>query len=176
MAERRDESGLYYPDGSFASQQDIRRKILADYLDGGTKRIDKAEIHARTFDEWTNIITRQQDERKELLGIPEHVEVTIQASDIVPMVIFGDVHAGGSEIDYRSFAKDVDLTKKMRAYSITAGDLTDSYFFMPEVGEALIAGDEQILYMQTALKELSKDDHLVAAWSGDHDMWSKDKS
>ena len=170
------EKGIYYPDGSFASRTEIRRKLLADYLEGGSKRVDPVEVKRRDFGKWTEIITRQQSERKELLGIPESVEIEIQTSEPILVGLFGDVHSGGGDVDYDRFARDVDLIKEAKGYSITLGDLTDSFFFMPEVGEQIVSGDEQVLYMQSALDELAKDDRLLAAWSGDHDMWSRDKS
>lgn len=130
----------------------------------------------RDFPRWTEIITRQQQERKELLGIPESVEVQIDTDKPILFVPLGDVHAGGEDINYEAFAKDVDLIREAGGYTATFGDLTDSYFFMPEVGEQIIAGDEQILYMRSALHFLAEGGHLLAGWGGDHDMWAKDKS
>jgi hypothetical protein len=66
--------------------------------------------------------------------------------------------------------KDVNLITEAKGYTITVGDLTDSFFFMPEVGEQIISGDEQVLFAQSALDKLGRDGHLVAAFGGDHDM------
>lgn len=173
----KENEGLYYPDGSYASRTQIRRKLLAEELDGTSRIVGRSDFPApRNFSEWTPIILRQQQERQELLGIPEHVTVEIEASKPFLTALTGDVHAGGADVDYERFARDVDLIKEVGGYSIAVGDLTDSFFFMPEVGEQLVSGDEQVLYMQAALEELASGDRLLAAWGGDHDMWSKDKS
>lgn len=168
--------GLFYPDGSFSTRDEIRRKLLAQKLEGSSRRVREDLPERRDFKKWTEIIIRQQQERQELLGIPESVSVEIETTNPILVALIGDVHAGGSDIDYERFARDVDLIKEVEGYTIAVGDLTDSFFFMPEVGEQLVSGDEQILYMQAALDELAKGDKLLCAWAGDHDMWSKDKS
>lgn len=175
MPERK--SGLFYPDGSFASDGDVRRKLLAQELSGGSRVVRRSDFPSpRNFKEWTSVILRQQKDRKELLGIPEHVSVDIQTTKPILVGLVGDVHAGGAEVDYQRFANDVNDIKSVGGYTITVGDLTDSFFFMPEVGEQIISGDEQVLYMQSALEHLADRNKLLAAWGGDHDMWSKDKS
>lgn len=171
------EQGLYYPDGSYSSREEINRKRLAEELQGRSRVVDRTEFAGRrSFKEWSKIVSRQQRERQEILGIPEHISVSIETTEPILVSLIGDVHAGGEDIDYDRFYQDVDLTKQVGGYTMAVGDLTDSYFFMPGVSEQILAGDEQILYMQSALDELSEDNKLLAAWGGDHDMWSKDKS
>jgi hypothetical protein len=177
MSEREQESGLFYPDGTFATQADIRRKRLSEDLADSSRVISRGEYpKPRGFNEWIDVARRQQSDRQELLGIPESVTTEILTAKPILVGLFGDVHAGGSEIDYDRFGHDVELIKEANGYSIAVGDLTDSFFFMPEVGEQLFSGDEQVLFMESALDTLAEDDHLLAAWGGDHDMWSKDKS
>ena len=168
------DSGLFYPDGSFADSNQIRRKNFAP----NETEIDQLTPFpsTRDFDLWASIVMRQQSERKEMLGIPEAIEVNINAEKPFLMALIADSHVGGAEVNYQRFVKDVNLIKKAKGYSITVGDLTDSFFFMPEVGEQIISGDEQVLFAQSALDQLGQDGHLVAGFGGDHDMWSKDKS
>jgi hypothetical protein len=171
------QDGLFYPDGSFSSASDIRRKLLAEQL-GDSSRVISGGVNPapRSFDQWINVAVRQQKDRNELLTIPEHVSVEIETAKPILLALIGDVHAGGVEIDYKRFGHDVDLIKQAKGYTMAVGDLTDSFFFMPEVGEQIFSGDEQVLFMESALTELAKDNRLIAGWAGDHDMWSKDKS
>lgn len=170
------EQGLFYPDGSFRTREQVSRKVILDKLQR-PQVIQRTDFPPeRDFPRWTEIITRQQEERQELFGIPEHVDIEIQTREPVVFVPIGDIHAGGSEVNYLGFAKDIDIIREMGFMVATFGDLTDSYFFMPEVSEQLIAGDEQILYMQSALAFMAEDGLLLAGWGGDHDMWAKDKS
>lgn len=170
------EQGLFYPDGSFLSDLDIRRKGLLERGTGATI-ISRSEFPPiRDFNAWSDIISRQQAERQELLGIPESIEVTIETSGPILVGLIGDVHGGGSDVNYDAFAHDVKLIKAAKGFTMTFGDLTDSYFFFPEAGEQLLAGDEQVLFLQSALEALSEDGRLIASWAGDHDMWAKDRS
>ena len=169
--------GLFYPDGSFSPTGDIRRKLLAEQLGDASRIISRGEEPTpRSFADWISVARRQQNDRRELLGIPEKVSIEIETAKPILVALVGDVHAGGVDIDYDRFGRDVDLIKKAKGYTMAVGDLTDSFFFMPEVGEQVFSGDEQVLFMESALDELAKDDKLLAAWGGDHDMWSKDKS
>ncbi|MBN2262505.1 MAG: hypothetical protein JW735_06310 [Prolixibacteraceae bacterium] len=177
MAGAERQNGLYYPDGSYSDRTQIRRKLLAQELEGGTSITQLTQFpKARDFDQWVEIMTRQQDERRELLGIPEAIEVEIKATEPFLLALIADKHIGGAEVNTRRLAKDINLIDQAKGYSITVGDLTDSFFFMPEVGEQIISGDEQVLFAQAALERLARNDHLIAAFGGDHDMWSKDKS
>jgi len=173
----RDRIGLILPNGTELTVRDIQRKRLAEDLGDASRVISRSDgPKPRNFTEWIDVARRQQKDRQELLGVPEFVTTEIETASPILVGIIGDVHAGGTDIDYDAFGRDVEAIKRVNGYSITLGDLTDSFFFMPEVGEQLFSGDEQVLFMESALETLAKDDKLVASWSGDHDMWSKDKS
>ena len=170
------EAAIYYPDGSFATRDSVRRKLLIEELVGDTQMIQGTPFPAtRDFDAWADVLVRQQHERKEVLHIPEHVEVEIRAKSPFLLSLIADTHIGGADVDYERFRKDVNLIHDVEGYSIAVGDLTDSFFFMPEVGSQLISGDEQVMFMQAALDRLAEDDRLIAGFGGDHDMWSADR-
>jgi hypothetical protein len=170
------EASIYYPDGSTATREEVRRKLLLEELAGDTTITQNTPFPAtRDFDTWTEVLVRQQRDRQELLGIPEHVEVDIGAKSPFLLALIADSHMGGAEVDYERFAKDINLIHDAKGYSITVGDLTDSFFFMPEVGTQLISGDEQVLFAQSALDKLADGDRLIAGFGGDHDMWGADK-
>ena len=164
---------LIYLNGSSRTEQQVKRKLA---FEEETKIKHLTDFPARRdFDTWTDVITRRQDEREELLGIPEHIEVEIRSRRPILLSLFADSHGGAEGFDARRFAKDVSLVKEVEGYSITVGDLTDSFFFQPGVDEQILQGQEQILYMQSALDELAEGNRLIAGIGGDHDLWSKDK-
>jgi len=169
--------GLWYPDGYQASNEEVRRKVLTRDLAEWNEHF-KSLLHIppdRDFDEWSKILTRRQKERSELLATPESVEVEITTKEPIMIGLFGDVHAGGADVDYTRFATDVKKIKEAKGYSVAVGDLTDSYFFGSGMHESLIGSGEQVLYMESALSELAEDGRLIAAWKGDHDGWAEDK-
>jgi hypothetical protein len=167
-------SGIYYSDGTFASQEDIRRKFLLEELDT-TARVDQLTAPTRTFQEWTNVMVRRQTEREEVLPLPEYVKVQIATEKPILLALMADDHIGGEGTDYKRIGHDLDLIKSVGGYSITFGDLTNSAFFMPDAGDQIGTGEEQVLYARTMLGELARDGHLLAGWGGDHDLWGKDK-
>lgn len=166
--------GLFYPDGTFAPADEVKRKLLLEEL-GTAARVDQLTAPTRTFQEWTDVMVRRQVEREEVLPLPEYVKVQIATEKPILLALMADDHIGGEGTDYKRLARDVDLIKSVGGYTATFGDLTNSAFFMPDSGDELSTGEEQVLYARTMLGELSKDGHLLAGWGGDHDLWGKDK-
>ena len=165
--------GLFYLDGSYRTRQEVRTKLAFEEATQIKHLTDFPP--ERDFERWTEVVSRRQKEKQELLGIPEQVEVEIRTNRPILVALFGDVHAGGEEVDYNRFAKDVDLVRKVEGYTITVGDLTESGFFMPIVDEHILSGEEQRIYMKAALGRLAEGDRLIAGFGGDHGAWVKDK-
>lgn len=164
---------IVYPDKSSRTTEQVRRKLA---LEEGTQIRHLTDFPGRRdFDSWTEITTRRQEERKELLGIPERVAVEIRTRHPILLSVFGDVHCGAENFNARRFAEDVKATKEVDGYSMALGDLTDSYFFNPGENEQILNNEEQVLYMRSALDELAEDGKLIAAWAGDHCKWGADK-
>lgn len=172
----KEQVGLYYPDGTAKTRNQIRLKLLLEGVDPSPppRHITSPPI-TRGFEDWTEVIQRRQKEREEVLGIPEYARIEIDTRRPIGLALVADVHSGGEDIDYQRFGKDVELIHSMGAYVITVGDLTDSYFFMPGVDESLTSSEEEVLYMRSALKYMAEDGHLLAGFGGDHDLWGKDK-
>lgn len=168
MAER---NAIYYADGSSATRTQVRRKLLAEELTQPFQRTP--HVGKRSFEDWQPIMERRTQEYKELLAIPETVEIEIATQRPILIGLFGDVHALHPECDLQRFGKDVDLVKEAGGYFITLGDLTDSIHWAPVPG--LASDQESMLYMQSALKYMAEDGHLLAGWIGDHEGWSFDK-
>jgi hypothetical protein len=127
----------------------------------------------RSFHDWQPILEQRQFDYEELLAIPEHVEVEIASQSPILVGLFGDVHALHPEVNLRRFAQDIEDVKSVGGYFITLGDLTDSIHWGPVPG--LTSDQEAMLYMQAAMDYMAEDGHLLAAWTGDHDMWAFDK-
>ena len=163
--------GLYYPDGSFKSRSEIRRKLLADELTVPSWLTPSPP--QRDFTEWQPIIARRQEEYKELCQIPEAVHVEIATDTPVLLCPIGDIHALHPECNLTRFGQDVDLVKSVNGYFLTFGDLTDSIFW--KQSPQLASEQEAVLYMRSALAYMAEDNHLLCGWLGDHDAWALDK-
>jgi hypothetical protein len=170
------EPGLIYPGGYEASVDEVKRNArLREFSSLHSAIVKPQDVPVRTLSEWSEIISRRAREREELLGVPELVEVNIESPKPILVALMGDIHGGGEGVDYDRLAKDVDIIKDHHGFSITVGDLTDSFFFNSGQFESIANNVEQQLYMEAVLEELSKDGHLLAGWKGDHDGWAADK-
>lgn len=161
--------GLILPDGTFKS----RDKICAEFATREQSVIHHTPIHQSpdSFDWWHERAMSAQEARQEALGIPEHVEIEIKTQRPVIIGLVGDVHAGGEDVDYELFYKDVQFLKQHPlSYVMLLGDLTDSFFFVPAVHKALLNLEEQYGYMKSAVRELKG--KILVSWAGNHDMWA----
>lgn len=165
------EIALYYPDGVTATRDDVRRKLLAERLTVPFQRTPSAK--PRTFQEWRPILERRKKEHKELISLPEMVEVEIATRSPLLIGLFGDVHAEAADCNLERFGKDIDLIKEVSGYFMTFGDLTNSIFWKHEASLADQA--EANLYMESALQYMAEDGHLLCSWMGDHEGWIYDK-
>lgn len=161
-------NGLYYPDGSYQSVDQIKaRNTLRPQIEFQTPLHNAPQ----DFSWWQERMTSEQQRRKESIGTPETVDIKINTDKPIMLYSFGDVHAGGQDVDYDLFGQHVGIIRDMpNTYAFALGDLTDSFFFTPAVYDEIAIPDEQILYMQSALREMKG--KLLCAWNGDHDGWS----
>ena len=171
MKKERESAAIYYSNGESATRTQVRRKLLAEELTQPLQRTPHPK--RRNFEDWQPIMERRTREYKELLAIPETVEIEIATERPVLVGLFGDVHASHPECDLDRFGRDIDLVKEVGGYFMTFGDLTDSIGWNPTPG--LTSDQEAMMYMQSALKYMAEDGHLLAGWTGDHDMWAFDK-
>lgn len=164
------EYGFFRADGSFYS---VDKRSNPDYpLERVEFRTPIPEQN-KPFREWAEIFSRRQVERS-AYNAPEHVEISIDAKRPILLIPFGDVHAGGADVDYDRFYKEVDASAKTSGtYVLTLGDITDSFFWGRETQDGAIASyKEQNEFMRSALKMFSDNKKLLAGWRGDHDGWA----
>lgn len=167
----KEQAAIYYLDGTSQTRSQVRRRLLAEELTGPLQRTQPPS--RRDFTDWQPILERRKAEYKELLAIPETVEIEIATQRPILIGLFGDVHALHPEVNLQQFGHDIDNVKSVGGYFMCFGDLTDSIHWGPVPG--LTSDQEAMLYMQAALKYMAEDGHLLAAWTGDHDMWAFDK-
>lgn len=165
------EQGLYLPDGSFKSREEITMKNLS--------KVDSVEFltplknEDRTFKEWSDIFIRRQEERQ-VFQPPRHIEIKINTDRAILLGLFGDHHAGGEKVAYRRLEHDVTyMAGTPGTVVITAGDLTDSFFWGRDAQDGEIGSfKEQNSFAYSALKLFADNNKLLAGWRGDHDGWA----
>ena len=142
-------SGLVYPNGEVLTREQILAK---NALKPQVEFLTPLHSAPQDFNWWTERMRQEQTRRKESIGTPEHVEIKINTDKPVLLYSFGDVHAGGQDVDYDLFARHIGIIRDMpNAYAFALGDLTDSFFFTPAVYDEIAIPDEQILFMQASM-------------------------
>ena len=161
-------AGLFSLDGTFKSVEQMRVESILHPTVEFTTPLHNAP---KDFAWWSDRMRSEQVRRKESIGTPEHVEIKINTDAPILLYSFGDVHAGGQDVDYDLFSQHIQTIRDMpNTYAFALGDMTDSFFFTPAVYDEIAIPDEQILFMQAAFRELKG--KLLCAWNGDHDGWS----
>lgn len=121
------EYGLFHADGSFHPQE---KRTYPDYSLERVDFLTPIPEQDKPFSEWAEIFERRQAERS-AYNAPEHVEIAINTEKPILVIPFGDVHAGGADVDYNRFYREVDASANTRGtYVLTLGDITDSFFFV----------------------------------------------
>ncbi|MCG3203935.1 MAG: hypothetical protein KCHDKBKB_00612 [Elusimicrobia bacterium] len=164
-------TGLYYPDGEYKSREDITMKNLPHDT---VEHITPIASDDRSFRELGDLFVRRQAEREQARGIPEHVEFKVHTKYPILLVPFGDVHAGGEDVDYKRFMEEIEFVAGTPgAYAMALGDLTDSFFWGKDGQDGQLgAYVEQNKFARAALRMLGEQEKLIACWKGDHDGWS----
>lgn len=165
------EQGLFMPDGSFRSRQEItmsnQPKIESVEFVTPLKNDD------RSFQEWSDIFIRRQEERQ-VFQPPRHIEIRIKTEKPILLGLFGDLHAGGENIAYKRLQSDVEyMSGTPGTFVLTAGDVTDSFFWGRDAQDGEIGSfKEQNAYAFSVLKLFADNKKLLAGWRGDHDGWA----
>lgn len=165
-AEQTGPGGLYYPNGKFLTTEQILRK------NSPPVEVTPIPVPAdRTLGQWTSYLSEMQKRRNEILPLPSSIEIKHKAKQPVFYALFGDIHAGGDQVDYKRVQDEVEAVRDQPgAFALAMGDLTDNFFFNPAQHDELINIQEQSLYGRKLLDTLKG--KLMAAWAGNHELWS----
>lgn len=163
MSEKR---GLYYPDGSFQSQSQIRRRV--DYKDVG---FDTPLPTDKPFSYWSTRFDRRSAEMQDAKERTQSAEVTFHDTTLLNFI--GDIHAGSADTDYKRVEDELTaIVRTPNSYCVLMGDAIDGFFFNPAQMNAAEQVPEQVEYYHSMLRYLGDHKKLIAGWGGDHDGWA----
>ena len=170
MPEQGDQ-GLYYPDGGFKSDKQIKLEAIENGSFEWEGQSDLEAIRNRSFEEWQKEVIQRKGSRLELGGIPELQAINFNGKHPQTLALIGDVHAGAENCDYEMFGSTVELVKNHpNVKSVLMGDLIDAFFWNQALQGDMLNHKEQISYMQSALD--SMDGEIVGAFRGNHERWA----
>ena len=168
--EKMKERGLYYPDGSFKPDTQIKReKALA----GEHPLLETPLTGERPFEYWSERFRKRQEQWKETSSDEQnHVQISFKGDTIINFI--GDTHVGSPNTFYDRLESELTaIINTPNSYVIMVGDLVDGFFWTPAVFEALEPVQEQYAYTDSMLRHLAKSRKLLIGFGGDHDQWPK---
>ncbi len=157
------EDGLYYSDGSFKSDKDIKREAA---LDLGSPLIIESHVE-EPLNVFENLDNARQ--RAESMAYPNLGKVEAYIPNTSIIAIIGDVHLGHPNVDHDRVAREIQaISNTPDVFVILTGDLVDGIFWGGESGsEQTQTINEQQAFVRSLFKELR--DRVIVAVSGEHD-------
>jgi hypothetical protein len=162
-----EQEGLYYPDGSFKSNKQLRYENLDDPV------IIREKTQGRdpSFYEWVDEFVRRRDLKGEVEGVPSEIDIKVDTNEPIVIALIGDPHAGGVEVDYELLAHDIAFISQLKqGFVVFGGDVIDGFFFNPAQDEQVASYNQQRKFNNAMIKEV--EDKILYFEMGDHDMWS----
>jgi hypothetical protein len=162
-----EQEGLYYPDGSFKSDKQLRYENLNDPV------IIREQTGGRqpSFYEWTDEFIRRRELKNEVEGVPSEIDIKVDTNEPITIALIGDPHIGGFEVDYELLAHDIAFISQHKGgLVIFGGDVIDGFFFNPAQDEQIASFNQQRMFNNSMIKEVQ--DKILYFEMGDHDMWS----
>lgn len=165
------EQGLYYQDGSFRSDRQIKRKLA---LSGELPILETPLPKTRDWRYWSQRFKIRQEQYKEACQEIEkhHVEISFSGNTLINFM--GDQHAGGAETRHDRIEQEVEtIVNTPNSFLIAVGDSVDGFFFNPAQSLELEQVPEQWEYVNSMFRYLAENKKLLIGFGGDHDGWPK---
>jgi len=160
--------GLYYPDGHFEDDAEIKRKL---YLEGDHPEPDfiSSSSLPKNFQQYSAEWRQKQNNRTETYQ--DRGEVQLFDTSLVTFQ--SDLHIGGEETDYARIEQEAEvIVNTPNSYVVLMGDLIDNFSFNPPTHETLDVVPEQLRFARELIKYYSDNKKLLAIWAGNHDYWT----
>lgn len=162
--------GLYYPNGNFKSDSDIKRDLALEtpppILKTPRKSITKG------FDYWNDRAREEQRLYMETEESSNYAEIELPDTSLVTFQ--ADQHIGGAYVDHDRLRQEAEvIVNQNGSYIFLLGDLIDAFSFNPAQYSDIQQIQEQIEYAKAYVKFLADSGKLLGVWTGNHDQWVK---
>lgn len=164
MRQNIEQDGLYYPDGTYKS----RDQIIIDSFN--SPKIEYNRPFNFKSDEWFKEAQRRQEAREKTEDTYNFARIEIERDRPAFVGITGDWHLG-QKINHSMLKRDTDIIAEhpLVVGAFLMGDLTDSANFNPAQDEDILSFQEQQDMMISILDKIGKD-RILAMWKGNHDF------
>jgi len=165
------ESGLYYPDGSYKSRQDIQ----VDALFNGEVSVNYPDrtISELPFEELSDEMIRRAELRMKVENKEYYSKIEIATDHPIGMVWWADIHAGGQQVDYGRLKWEADEIKRNPYLKVAlGGDFTDSFIWASGCFQDIANLNEQNLFLYRLIEYIGYDKVLFGV-IGNHPAWAR---
>lgn len=166
------EQGLYYPDGSYKSREEIIEKTREENIQ--RVNIEFAKPKNKSVAEWFEEIERRNAFRDDIEDVCDYGKIEIATDRPAVIGLPSDWHLG-ARIDKQMLQRDIEImaTHPLVSGCFFLGDLLDSANFNPAEDEAYLNFEEQRRAMMSILDYIGED-RILAFWKGNHDhKWER---
>ena len=139
------ERGLHYPDGSFKTDREVRRKLA---LEGNLPPIIEGGQEPKKFKDYVNIaIKRSKDAREFSPSAQGRVKVTVP--DEATINFIADIHAFHPTTNHERLFQEVEtIMETPKSYIVFGGDLIEGVHWGGASMEQVGSLDEQRGFMK----------------------------
>ena len=172
MSQTIEQDGLYYPDGSYRSREEIIRESKEEEIQ--RVNIEFAKPRNKSVEEWFEEIERRNQFRDDIEDVADYGKIEIATDRPAVIGLSGDWHLG-AKIDKPMLQRDVEImaTHPLVSGVFFLGDLLDSANFNPAQDESLLNFEEQRRAMMSIFDYIGED-KIFAFWKGNHDhKWER---
>lgn len=163
--------GLYYPDGSFKSDSEIRRQLALENPPEPVLVTPRQDIR-KNLQYWTARTIQAQNAYMETQETNNYCEIVLPETSL--LTFQADLHIGASTTCYDRMQQEAELiVNTPNSYLIIVGDLINAFYFNPAQFEDINQTPEQIEYARAYVKYVADAGRLLAVWTGNHDQWVK---
>lgn len=154
----------------FASDQQVKRDLA---MKGELPVMETPVPLKKDFKYWDDRFTERQKQYNEVAEVVNsHVEISFPRT--ICLNFIGDLHIGGSNVDYERISQEAEvIVNNPESYVMAMGDLIEGFFWNPAQSEQIEQVPEQYKYMRELLKYYADHKKLLIGWTGDHDNWVK---
>jgi hypothetical protein len=162
------EMGLFYPDGTFKPDDEIRRDTIRP-------QVNKPQPNQlTTFNQELERMKEIQRQREALRLWKDELNIRVDTgkSPYFFLMPLSDLHMGSEQVDYHQLERYLKAIDRYPIYTVLLGDLGD--FFGPfkhptGMAEDVVSADAQLMTLRKFF--LQYKEKILCAITGNHDDW-----
>jgi hypothetical protein len=158
------ERGIYFTDGSFESESQVKRKLA---LEGQPPPLFETSTTSPTLNDYLNASKKRAEQMRELSSVKEATKIHLPTTSTINII--SDVHLGNPNTNVERFQQELNvILNTPNSYILFMGDLVDGIFWGGASGaEQSLNLNEQYGLLRNLFKETKG--KVIAGVSAEHD-------